>query len=119
MTAASGRDPAPGRRAAPVWADGDPAELLRRSGSGDEAAFAQLYDLTSGRLFGLVLRVVRDVSLSEEVTQQVYLHLWRHSAQFDPDRGSALGWILGIAHQSALDRVGWAGRPPISSPSRW
>ena len=36
------------------------AGLLRRSARGEEAAFAELYDLTSARLHGLVLRVVRD-----------------------------------------------------------
>ena len=40
----------------------------------------------SPRLFGLVLRVVSDQAQSEEVTQDAYLDIWRHSARFDPDR---------------------------------
>lgn len=81
------------------------AELLRRSARGDEAAFAELYDATSRRVYGLVLRIVRDPSMSEEVTQEVYLDVWRTSARFDSTRGSAIGWLMTIAHRAAVDRV--------------
>lgn len=81
------------------------ARLLRRSAGGDEAAFAELYDLVSPRVYGLVRRVVRDPSQSEEVAQEVFLDIWRHSARFDPERGSALAWMLTIAHRKAVDRV--------------
>src|SRR3954470_374278 len=79
--------------------------LLRRAASGDETAFAELYDAVSARLFGLVRRVVRDPAQSEEVTQEVFLEIWRHSGRFDPSRGSALSWMLTIAHRKAVDRV--------------
>ena len=80
-------------------------QLLRRSATGDEAAFAELYDAVSSRLFGLVRRVVRDPAQSEEVTQEVFLEIWRHSARFDPSKGGALSWMLTIAHRKAVDRV--------------
>ena len=83
----------------------DLADLLRRSSRGDEAAFAALYDSTAARLFGLVLRIVRDHAMSEEVTQEVYLDVWRQSARFDPDRGSPMSWLMTIAHRTAVDRV--------------
>jgi len=83
----------------------DLAELLRRSARGDEAAFAELYDATSRRVYGLVLRIVRDPAMSEEVTQEVYLDVWRTSARFDSARGSALSWLMTIAHRAAVDRV--------------
>ncbi len=83
----------------------DLADLLRRSSRGDEAAFAALYDATAARLFGLVLRIVRDHAMSEEVTQEVYLDIWRQSARFDAERGSAMSWMMTIAHRSAVDRV--------------
>ena len=94
---APGEDSAPGRP--------DLAALLRSSARGDEEAFARLYDLTSSRLFGLVLRVVRDPAQSEEVTQEVFLEIWRAAARFDPDRGSAMSWMMTIAHRKAVDRV--------------
>jgi RNA polymerase sigma-70 factor (ECF subfamily) len=83
----------------------DLERLLRRSAAGDEDAFAQLYDAVSSRLYGLVRRVLRDPAQSEEVAQEVFLDIWRQSARFDPARGSALSWMLTIAHRKAVDRV--------------
>lgn len=80
-------------------------ELLRRSGRGDEAAFAQLYDATSSRAFGLAVRVVRDPSQAEEVTQEAFMEIWRTASRFDPDKGSAVSWVLTIVHRKSVDRV--------------
>jgi RNA polymerase sigma-70 factor (ECF subfamily) len=97
--------PAPGEASARAPGAPDLADLLRRSARGDEGAFADLYDATSRRIFGLVLRIVRDHAMSEEVTQEVYLDVWRTSARFDAGRGSALSWLMTIAHRAAVDRV--------------
>jgi RNA polymerase sigma-70 factor (ECF subfamily) len=83
----------------------DLGDLLRRSGRGDEAAFAQLYDATSARVFGLAVRVVRDPAQAEEVVQECFLEIWRTAGRYDPDRGSPLSWLLTITHRKAVDRV--------------
>lgn len=79
--------------------------LLRRSARGDESAFAQLYDATAARVHGLVLRVVRDPAQAEEVTQEVFLQVWRTASRYDEARGSALSWLMTLAHRRAVDRV--------------
>jgi len=81
------------------------AELLRRAARGDEAAFAEWYDATSARAFGLAVRVLRDRAQAEEVTQESYLDCWRHASRFDSRRGSAVAWLLTIVHRKAVDRV--------------
>lgn len=83
----------------------DLADLLKRSARGDRAAFADLYDATSPRLYGLVVRVVRDRAQADEVAQEVYLDVWRQASRFDPSRGSALSWMMTIGHRKAVDRV--------------
>jgi RNA polymerase sigma-70 factor, ECF subfamily len=83
----------------------DLADLMRRAGLGDETAFAAFYDATSARAYGLALRVVRNPAHAEEVTQEAYLDAWRQSTRFDPQRGSAAGWLLTIVHRKAVDRV--------------
>jgi RNA polymerase sigma-70 factor (ECF subfamily) len=81
------------------------SDLLRQAALGDEAAFAEFYDATSARAYGLALRVVRNPAHAEEVTQEAYLDAWRSSTRFDPARGSAAGWLLTIVHRKAVDRV--------------
>ncbi len=79
--------------------------LLRRIANSDQAAFAELFDATSPRLHGMVLRVLRNPGYSEETTQEVYLQIWRDAARYDADRGSPLAWMMTLAHRRAVDRV--------------
>lgn len=81
------------------------ASLLKACSRGDEDAFTRLYDVCSSRLFGLVLRVIRDRAQAEEVLQDAFLDIWRQASRFDPARGSALAWMMTIAHRKAVDRV--------------
>lgn len=83
----------------------DLAGLLHLVGTGDQHALAQVYDLVAPRVFGLALRVVRDRALAEEVTQEVFLQVWRQAGEVDPGRGSPLGWLMTLTHRRAVDRV--------------
>jgi RNA polymerase sigma-70 factor, ECF subfamily len=79
--------------------------LLRRVAHRDSQAFAELYDATRARVYGMVCRVLRDRGYSEETTQDVYLQVWRTAESYDPASGSALAWLLTLAHRRAVDRV--------------
>lgn len=79
--------------------------LLRRVARRDNDAFAAFYDHTKARVYGLVARVLRDSGYSEETTQEVYLEAWRTAASYDSAKGSALSWLLTMAHRRAVDRV--------------
>ena len=79
--------------------------LVRRVARGDRDAFAAIYDLTKSRVFGLVVRVLRDAGYSEETTQEAYLEVWRTASAYDSAKGSALAWLLTMAHRRAVDRV--------------
>lgn len=81
------------------------ASLLERVAEGDQAAFADFYDLVAPRVLGLIVRVLKDHSQSEEVTQEVFLEVWQTAARFDPNKGGATTWILTMAHRRAVDRV--------------
>lgn len=78
---------------------------LRAAGRGDESAFAALYDSVAPRIYGLVLGILGDAHQSEQVAEEVFLQIWKTSSRFDPTRGSALSWIMTIAHRRAVDRV--------------
>jgi RNA polymerase sigma-70 factor (ECF subfamily) len=83
----------------------DADELLSRVARGDERAFAELYDLLSPRVYGLIRRVLRDPAQSEEVAQEVMVEVWRNAGRFDGTRGTATAWVFTIAHRRAVDRV--------------
>jgi RNA polymerase sigma-70 factor (ECF subfamily) len=85
--------------------DEDPSGCIARVAEGDQAAFASLYDLLAPSVFGVVRRVLRDPSQAEEVTQEVFVEIWRLAARFDPARGSVRTWAVTIAHRRAVDRV--------------
>jgi len=80
-------------------------ELMERVARGDQQAFASLYDALAPLVHGLVLRILRDPAQSEEVTQEVFLEVWRQARRFDADRGHARAWITVTAHRRAVDRV--------------
>jgi RNA polymerase sigma-70 factor (ECF subfamily) len=79
--------------------------LLRRVAQRDREAFTAFYDATCSRVYGMVVRVLRDRGYSEETTQDVYLQVWRSAESYDPASGSALAWLLTLAHRRAVDRV--------------
>ena len=56
-------------------------------------------------MFGVARRVVRDTSLAEEVTQEVFVEIWRSAPHYDASRGSAATWVVTIARRRAVDRV--------------
>jgi RNA polymerase sigma-70 factor (ECF subfamily) len=81
------------------------AALVSLASRGHEDAFAELYDLTSSRIHGVVLRVLRSADHAAEVTQEVYVEIWRQSARYAVDKGSVIGWMTTMAHRRAVDRV--------------
>jgi RNA polymerase sigma-70 factor (ECF subfamily) len=93
-----------------VWQIGarvndDPEVLVALVAGGDQAAFATLYDHLAPAVFGVVRRVLRDPAQSEEVTQEVFVELWRQAGRFDAGRASVKTWAVMIAHRRAVDRV--------------
>ena len=59
----------------------DLAALLARVAVGDRAAFDAMYDRVAAPVFGTVRKVVRDPGLTEEVTQEVFVEVWRAASR--------------------------------------
>lgn len=92
--------------------------LLRETGQGSHQAFEEFYRRTSRRVFGMVRRVVVDPGLSEEVTQEVFIVVWRDAGAYDPALGSPTTWLLTIAHRKAVDKVR-SHQSSINRDARW
>ncbi|MET8682870.1 ECF RNA polymerase sigma factor SigK [Streptomyces sp. NPDC004732] len=86
-------------------AEPDLQELVGRVALGDEEAFAAVYDVVMGPVLGTVRAVLRDLAQSEEVAQDVLVEVWRTAPRYRPDRGTAINWILTLAHRRGVDRV--------------
>lgn len=81
------------------------AELLRAAALGDELAFAELYRLTSARLYGVARRLLRSTDLASDALQEAFVRIWTDAARFDPDRGQPLHWMLAIQRNICLDML--------------
>ena len=95
----------PGLRLVAANGPSDVDLLLGRVARGDSQAFESLYDELSASVFGLARRVVRDPARAEDVTQEVFLEVWRKAARFDSSLGKAKTWVMTIAHRRAVDAV--------------
>ncbi|MHA7156380.1 ECF RNA polymerase sigma factor SigK [Arthrobacter sp. TMN-50] len=102
----------------------DPAEhegltgLLLRIGQGDREAFANFYRLTSRRVYGLARRIIVNVEIAQDTTQDIYLTVWRDAHKYNPVLGSAIAWLLMITHHKAVDKVR-SEQAIINREARW
>ena len=78
--------------------------LMHRIQLQEQAAFAELYALTSSKLLGQIQRVLQDQQEAEDCLQDVLVKLW-HSAEKYTNKGSAWGWLCMVARNAALDRL--------------
>lgn len=75
------------------------AALVERMARGDEAALAAFYDATSTHVYRLALVMTGAEGPAAQLCRMAYLRAWREAGLFDPERMSALAWMLGLTHQ--------------------
>jgi RNA polymerase sigma factor (sigma-70 family) len=78
---------------------------IGRTATGDRTGLQTTYRLTSAKLFGVCLRILRERAEAEDVLQEVYLTVWRKAGDFDPARASPMTWLITIARNRAIDRL--------------
>jgi RNA polymerase sigma-70 factor, ECF subfamily len=79
------------------------AELVRATALGDQVAFAELYRLTSGKLYAIALRMLANADSASEALQEAYLRIWAQSGQYDAGRGQPTHWMAGITRHVCID----------------
>jgi RNA polymerase sigma-70 factor (ECF subfamily) len=95
------------------------SQLLARAGLGDRAAFARLYERTSGHLYAVIQRIQRDRAQAEDLLQEVFVAVWKSAASFDAARSQPLTWLTHVARNRAIDSLRRAqARPRTESLSR-
>jgi RNA polymerase sigma-70 factor, ECF subfamily len=104
---------APGSTRSPDDTTGLPApnsrqgivKAIARVSAGDEAPFRQVYQATSAKLYGVVMRIVGRRDVADDVLQEVYVCVWQRAGEFDPASASPITWLATIARNRALDSV--------------
>jgi RNA polymerase sigma-70 factor (ECF subfamily) len=81
------------------------AALVAAMGRGDQAAMAALYDQLSGPLYSLAHRMLGDTGEAQDLTQDIFLQLWRTAASYEPSRGSVFSWAATLTRNRAIDRI--------------
>jgi RNA polymerase sigma-70 factor (ECF subfamily) len=89
------------------------AGLLAATARGDRAAFAKLYLLSSPKLFGVALRIVRREDWAEDVLQECYVRIWSHAREYRPGLAAPMTWMASIVRNRCLD---WLRRPNPEVP---
>ncbi|MCY0905365.1 sigma-70 family RNA polymerase sigma factor [Arthrobacter sp. H14-L1] len=79
--------------------------LLGRIAEGDNDAFEEFFAQTNKKVFATIRAVLVSTELSEDTSQEVYMQVWKTADRFDPERGSAMAWLLTIARRRAVDHV--------------
>lgn len=80
-------------------------DVLKRMAQGEHTALARCYDQMGPVVFSLAVRMLRDRPAAEDVTQDIFVQVWRQAANYDTGRGSPEAWIMMIARTRILDRL--------------
>lgn len=83
--------------------DSELEELIAACARRDAKALRRLYTLTSAKLFGCMVRILRRRALAEEALQDVFVGIWQRAAQYDSARGRPWAWLISIARYRAID----------------
>jgi RNA polymerase sigma-70 factor (ECF subfamily) len=83
----------------------DWVHLVRSIAAGNQQALRALYERAHRLVFTLAMRISSNRESAEEITLDVFRDVWRRSAEYDPNGGSVLGWIMNQARSRAIDRV--------------
>lgn len=85
--------------------DAEAGELIAQMAGGHRPALERLYDRHSPVVYTLALRILRNQADAEEVTQEVFLQVWREASRYDPARGTPQAWIVTMARTRAIDKL--------------
>jgi len=79
-------------------------QLIARVAGADSVALETLYMRHQKRIFGFIARIVRDEAVAEELTNEVFVDVWKHAGGYE-GRSAATTWLLSIAHNRAISAL--------------
>lgn len=88
-----------------MFEQSEAVRLIAAVARGDSTAFDRLYQASAPKLFGLILRMVRDRPMAEDILQDSFVRIWTRAATYAPDAGEPLAWMAAIARNRAIDHL--------------
>lgn len=92
-------------------------QIQQRLARGEEAALGELYDQFSPLVHGLANRILDSQDAAEQITREVFAHVWEHPGDFDPAGGSMRSWIGTLTHRRAVERLRRDNGLPADGPT--
>lgn len=90
-----------------AWTDEALMAAVRRE---DALAFSVVYDRYASLVFAATLRILRNAPAAEDITQEIFVRLWRRPEMFVAERGRFVAWLMSVARHRAVDEVRARGR---------
>ena len=91
------------------------ADLIRRARSGDGTAWEEVVSTFSRRIFNLAYRFTSSVEAAEDLTQEVFIRIYRTLDQYDPKHGDLANWLMRLARNLIIDDYRHRQRNPQNS----
>jgi RNA polymerase sigma-70 factor (ECF subfamily) len=101
--------------AATILAANEGAELVRRCRAGDGAAWEEIVSNYSRRVYNLAYRFTSRADAAEDLTQEVFIRVYRSLEQYDPKQGDLQNWLMRLARNLIIDDYRRRQRAPQDS----
>ena len=88
-----------------AYRDLDDEELMQRLAYQDMSAFRALYSRYGNLVYSVALRVVRDPQVAEDMSQEIFLRLWRKPESYAATRGKFGTWLTSVTRNRAIDEI--------------
>ena len=81
------------------------SRLLEKVAARDHGAFSAVYERTSAKLYGILLRLLGSPEEAQDVLQDAYVTVWNNASRFDRSKASPITWLATVARNKAIDRL--------------
>jgi RNA polymerase sigma factor (sigma-70 family) len=92
------------------WGAATEAELSIGFARGDEACLHEVFRRLAPLIYTIAYRALDSSSDGEEITQDVFVSAWRARDNYQVEKGSLSGWLIGITRHRIADRQRARGR---------
>ena len=81
------------------------SDLISGLRAGDRKTIEALYDMYSGSLYGIILRILKEEQPAEDVLQETFIRIWQSFSLYDAAKGRLFTWMSNVARNLAIDKL--------------